>query len=360
MPAWNDASVRSDGFRNSSPSTLPASACGSGCCCSRCASASRSTISSRGKSARSRSGFMTSQSIRDSASRQAASTCTCSSTNGARMRTTCGSPLVPVRMSCASSSRCTSFAGRACAARAGILRPASPTTGPTMQVSRICAEQRRTFVEQVLALDDVDHRLDHRAGERAAAERRAQVVGLELRRDVIGDSSSAAHGKAGAQRLGGREHVGRDAVEIGGERLAGAAHAALHLVEDQQRAGLVAARAQRRRNWRAEVDRAARRPARARRSRPRYPSATMRAIAATSPRGTNSTSNGARGKPYHFWPRPTSRRRPRPCGRESCLRSRRSCGAPVDLERELERVLVGLGARVHEEHRVETAAPRTA
>jgi hypothetical protein len=33
MPAWNEASVRSDGLKNSSPSTLPASACGSGCTC---------------------------------------------------------------------------------------------------------------------------------------------------------------------------------------------------------------------------------------------------------------------------------------------------------------------------------------
>ena len=36
MPAWNDDSVRSDGFRNSRPRILPASACGSGRSCRRC------------------------------------------------------------------------------------------------------------------------------------------------------------------------------------------------------------------------------------------------------------------------------------------------------------------------------------
>ena len=35
MPAWNDDSVRSDGFMNSRPRILPASACGSGCSCRR-------------------------------------------------------------------------------------------------------------------------------------------------------------------------------------------------------------------------------------------------------------------------------------------------------------------------------------
>ena len=41
MPLWNEASVRSDGFMNSSPSTLPANACGSGRASSRRASSSK-------------------------------------------------------------------------------------------------------------------------------------------------------------------------------------------------------------------------------------------------------------------------------------------------------------------------------
>src|SRR6185436_1915664 len=53
IAAWNDDSVRSDGLKNSSASTLPSSARGSGCLSSRPASAMRSWISSREKSARS-------------------------------------------------------------------------------------------------------------------------------------------------------------------------------------------------------------------------------------------------------------------------------------------------------------------
>src|SRR6185312_15217115 len=53
-----------------------------------------------------------------------------------------------------------------------------------------------------------------------------------------------------------RDHVGHDAVEIGGERVADAAEAALHLIEDQLRANLVAAPAQRLEVRFTEVDRA--------------------------------------------------------------------------------------------------------
>ena len=58
MAAWNEASVRSDGLRNSSDSTLPRSAAGSGCLSSRLASSSRAAISSLAKSARSLNAFM--------------------------------------------------------------------------------------------------------------------------------------------------------------------------------------------------------------------------------------------------------------------------------------------------------------
>ena len=61
-------------------------------------------------------------------------------------------------------------------------------------------------------------------------------------------SSVARHGadrKAAAERLGERHDVGRDAGALIGEQLAGAAHAGLHLVEDQQKTVLVAQLAQR-------------------------------------------------------------------------------------------------------------------
>ena len=50
--------------------------------------------------------------------------------------------------------------------------------------------------------------------------------------------------ESAAERLGERHDVGLDAGTLIGEQLAGAAHAALHLVEDQQQAVLVAQRAQ--------------------------------------------------------------------------------------------------------------------
>ena len=50
MPAWKEASVRSDGLKNTSPRILLASARGSGLSCSACASASRSRTCSRLKS----------------------------------------------------------------------------------------------------------------------------------------------------------------------------------------------------------------------------------------------------------------------------------------------------------------------
>ena len=51
--------------------------------------------------------------------------------------------------------------------------------------------------------------------------------------------------EAAAERLGERHDVGRDADALIGEQFAGAAHAALHFVEDQHQAVLVAQRAQR-------------------------------------------------------------------------------------------------------------------
>ena len=46
--------------------------------------------------------------------------------------------------------------------------------------------------------------------------------------------------KAAADALGRGHDVGRDAIMLIGEELAGAAHAALHFVEKQQQAVLVA------------------------------------------------------------------------------------------------------------------------
>jgi len=64
-----------------------------------------------------------------------------------------------------------------------------------------------------------------------------------------GDIMSTAQGKAVTERLGRGEHVGPHVVEGWRRRLPGAADAALHLVEYQQRPDLITARAQRAEEW---------------------------------------------------------------------------------------------------------------
>ena len=74
---------------------------------------------------------------------------------------------------------------------------------------------------------------------RIAAEGGGVRAGPQLRGD-LGLGEQAAHGDAAGQRLGQRHHVGLDAPVLVGEPLAGAAHAGLHFVEDQQQLVLVA------------------------------------------------------------------------------------------------------------------------
>ncbi len=64
------------------------------------------------------------------------------------------------------------------------------------------------------------------------------ALGRLLRRQQRADREAAA------QALGGADHVGLDAGPFMGEQLAGAAHAALHFVEEQQQPVFVAHRAQ--------------------------------------------------------------------------------------------------------------------
>ena len=61
----------------------------------------------------------------------------------------------------------------------------------------------------------------------------------------LGRRQARADRETAAERLGQRHDVGGDAGALVGEQFAGAAHAGLHLVEDQQQAVLVAKFAQR-------------------------------------------------------------------------------------------------------------------
>jgi hypothetical protein len=92
--------------------------------------------------------------------------------------------------------------------------------------------------------------------------------------------------------------------------------------------------------------------------RPAVLESTAAFSAATSLRGTNCTSNGVRGKPYHdsFAPQVTAE--------AAAVRPWKLCSiaddlrAPGEPEREPERVLVRLGAAVDEEHLVRARAGR--
>ncbi len=89
----------------------------------------------------------------------------------------------------------------------------------------------------------VEHGVAGRHGERIAAEGRA----VRARRHALAGLRGGEEGpdrKAAAERLGERHDVGRHPGVLIGEQVAGAPHAGLHFVEDQQRAVLVGELAQ--------------------------------------------------------------------------------------------------------------------
>ena len=98
---------------------------------------------------------------------------------------------------------------------------------------------RRTLLEESLVEDDVEHRGADGHGERIAAEGRAVRAGRHAGRRFARREARADR-KAGAEALGERRDVRRDARPFVREEAAGAAHAGLDLVEDQQQPVLVA------------------------------------------------------------------------------------------------------------------------
>ena len=181
--------------------------------------------------------------------------------------------------------------------------------------------------EQIVAVDDVDDGLDRRTGDGAAAERRAERAGLEPGRDRVRHQDGAAR-KPAAQALRDGQEIGPHAVELRAERRAEPAHAGLHLVDDQQRAGAVAGRADRVQELRREIERAGE-PLHGldddgRRARvdggverrgvvARHERDVERRAREAVPRLRRAVGHG---------------RRPRPSGRGSCAPSRRPCCGP--------------------------------
>lgn len=94
-----------------------------------------------------------------------------------------------------------------------------------------------TFQQPVL-FDRLDGRQRGGAGDRVAAKGRGMGAGLEFRGDFgLGDQAAASD--AAGQGLGQGDDVGLDLPVLMGIPGAGAAHARLHLVEDQQQIVLV-------------------------------------------------------------------------------------------------------------------------
>ncbi len=90
--------------------------------------------------------------------------------------------------------------------------------------------------EQTFLLDGVDDGDGHGAGQRSAAKGGAVHAGVNGARNFFGAEHGAKRNAAG-KGLGQRGDVGLNAVVLIGAPLAGAAHAGLNFIDDQQRAG---------------------------------------------------------------------------------------------------------------------------
>ena len=97
--------------------------------------------------------------------------------------------------------------------------------------------------EKLLVVDDLDHRVADRHRQRVAGIGRA-VGACGHGRARLGGREHRAEGKAAADALGDHHDVGFDPGPFMGEEPPRPPDAALHLVEDQKRAGLVAEIAQ--------------------------------------------------------------------------------------------------------------------
>ena len=242
MPAWKEASVRSEGLRNSSPRILPASALRLGPSSRGAAPASSSASDLLAREVRQIEEALHVGQARSSASRSM-STCSSSRMKGGSSRRHVAVAR-RAREDVALQQLALDLLGRAAGAQPEQEALALvAVTGPTMQVLADVVRRRaaRCSSRSSDSMASITASMAAQA-MRPAAEGRAEHVQLPGSPTTLADISSAAQGKPLPERLGRGDHVGRDAVEIGGERVADAAQAALHLIEDEQRADRVAAR----------------------------------------------------------------------------------------------------------------------
>src|SRR6185503_16194888 len=238
IAAWNDDKVRSEGLRNNSDSTLPSRARGSGFASSRAASAMSSLISSREKSARSlkrRIGQFL-QGLRQALY-----------VFGREDQRRQQPQHVGVGARADEDIAREQRVADDCGFRLRLQAEQEPAAlnaldGPDAARRANRGADLANVREQVVAADDVDDGLDRRAGDRTAAERRAERAGFEVLRDDMRHQDRAAR-EAAAEPLRHGQKLRPHAVQLRAERRAEAAHAGLHLVDDQQRAGTVARRA---------------------------------------------------------------------------------------------------------------------
>ncbi len=90
--------------------------------------------------------------------------------------------------------------------------------------------------EEIFLFDVVDDGDGYGAGERASAKGGAVHAGMEGARDFF-SAERCAERKAAGEGLGQSGDVGLNAVVLIGAPLAGAAHAGLNFIDDEQRAG---------------------------------------------------------------------------------------------------------------------------
>src|SRR6056297_804810 len=236
MAAWKEARVRRLGERNSSESTLPSSARGSGFSSSRPARVMSSAISSRSSSARSLNVFMVSfrsgrLGIRnlEISERLRQTLDVAGIDHVGRQQPQHGGIAAGPREYVTLEQRVAHLRRGHRAAQAEQQPLALDASHRPGHAGR--ADLRFAFahvVHQPLAGDRVHHGLDGGGGDRPAAEGGAQVAGAQFRRQRLGGEQRSA-GEAAAEGFGGRDDVRRDARVLDGEWQAGAARAALHL-----------------------------------------------------------------------------------------------------------------------------------